>query len=334
MTRKTKISTKSIFHTINLILVLSLFYSLGGAIAHLIHQQVLIPPAPHSPTQISPKPQPKDNPKSRQTFESILERNIFNAERKVMEVDAPPVVPTKKVESHLNLQLIGTMIFNKTAFAFIKVIGTPNNGEVFQLYSCFHPSQLLLDEYCADNSVKIEKIENRKVILLYNGKEEILMMADEVDILSTLQDSPQEPTSPKVAIPAPRSSTPPASVAAALPKTSTASTPQNVGGSTFYFKRDWVDQQLANFNQILQDARVVPTKINEKTFFKFRFIKKGSVYEQLGLKKNDIILEINGSTVDNITKAMGLMTALQSEKEIILKVKRGEEEKLLNYFID
>ena len=58
------------------------------------------------------------------------------------------------------------------------------------------------------------------------------------------------------------------------------------------------------------------------------------MYEVLGLKKNDIILSINETMIDNVTKAMGLLQKLQSEREIALMVKREESEKILRYYIN
>ncbi len=110
--------------------------------------------------------------------------------------------------------------------------------------------------------------------------------------------------------------------------------PISADQETFHLQREWVDEQLANFAKILQDARVEPVTVDQQTFFQFKFIKKGSMYEALGLKKDDIILAINEKMIDNVTKAMGLLQKLQSEREIALTVKRKESEKILRYYIN
>ena len=73
---------------------------------------------------------------------------------------------------------------------------------------------------------------------------------------------------------------------------------------------------------------------DEKPYFMFQYIKEKSIYEKLGLKPNDIILEINGFPVDTVGKALRLLEVLQSEREISLKVEREEEPVQFHYYID
>ncbi|HBM53878.1 MAG TPA: general secretion pathway protein GspC, partial [Deltaproteobacteria bacterium] len=102
----------------------------------------------------------------------------------------------------------------------------------------------------------------------------------------------------------------------------------------FRFERAYVDEQLANFSQLLNDARVVPTEKDGTPLFMFKFIRKGSIYEKLGLKNEDIILAINGFTVDSVPKALKLFETLQSEREITLKIERGGQATDFQYYID
>ena len=84
----------------------------------------------------------------------------------------------------------------------------------------------------------------------------------------------------------------------------------------------------------MNDARVIPTKKDEQTYFMFQYIKKESIYEQLGLKPKDIILEINGFVVDTDDKALKLLEILQSEREITLMVEREGNPVKFHYYID
>ena len=104
--------------------------------------------------------------------------------------------------------------------------------------------------------------------------------------------------------------------------------------NTFHFERVWVDEQLADFGQLLNDARVIPTEKDGKSYFMFQYIKKESIYEQLGLKPKDIILEINGFVVDTVDKALKLLEVLQSEREIALMVEREGNPVNFHYYID
>ena len=102
----------------------------------------------------------------------------------------------------------------------------------------------------------------------------------------------------------------------------------------FRFKRTYVNQQLANLNELLNDARVIPIEQDGKPWFIFDFVREGSIYEKLGLKNKDVIVQINGFTVDSLPKALKLFEALQLEEKITLRIKREGQLTDFQYFID
>ena len=102
----------------------------------------------------------------------------------------------------------------------------------------------------------------------------------------------------------------------------------------FRFKRTYVNQQLANLNALLNDARVIPIEQDGKPWFIFDFVREGSIYEKLGLKNKDVIVKINGFTVDSLSKALKLFEALQLEEKITLRTKREGQLTDFQYFID
>ena len=102
----------------------------------------------------------------------------------------------------------------------------------------------------------------------------------------------------------------------------------------FRFKGTYVNQQLANLNALLNDARVIPIEQDGKPWFIFDFVREGSIYEKLGLKNKDVIVQINGFTVDSLPKALKLFEALQLEEKITLRIKREGQLTDFQYFID
>ena len=102
----------------------------------------------------------------------------------------------------------------------------------------------------------------------------------------------------------------------------------------FRFKRAYVNQQLANLNALLNDDRVIPIEQDGKPWFIFDFVREGSIYEKLGLKNKDVIVKINGFTVDSLSKALKLFEALQLEEKITLRIKREGQLTDFQYFID
>ena len=290
---------------------------------------------------------PLDPGKAEDSFSVILERNVFNAQKNEIELsDEPPpdlVLKTTETEGEgmveqtsLALALTGTMIYGpKTSFAFISKKDNLKNYVIFGIGDCFNANTILHDDDCKGGSVKVLDIKDRWVLLLHNGKKQALWMRNTVpaakmsDVAAKskkIQESVSNNLKTTALIVPPQEK----SASENTPSPSTAAKSEN----TFHFERVWVDEQLADFGQLLNDARVIPTKKDGKPYFMFQYIKKESIYEQLGLKPKDIILEINGFVVDTVDKALKLLEVLQSEREIALLVEREGHPVNFHYYID
>ena len=290
---------------------------------------------------------PLDPGKAEDSFSVILERNVFNAQKNEIELsDEPPpdlVLKTTETEGEeiveqtsLALALTGTMIYGKkTSFAFISTKDNLKNYVIFGIGDCFNANTSRHDDDCKDGSVKVLDIKDRWVLLLHNGKKQALWMRNTVpakkrtDVAAKskkIQESVSNNLKTAALIVSPQEK----SASENTPSPSTAAKSEN----TFHFERVWVDEQLADFGQLLNDARVIPTKKDGKPYFMFQYIKKESIYEQLGLKPKDIILEINGFVVDTVDKALKLLEVLQSEREIAMMVERDGNPVNFHYYID
>ena len=79
---------------------------------------------------------------------------------------------------------------------------------------------------------------------------------------------------------------------------------------------------------------MIPIEQDGKPWFIFDFVREGSIYEKLGLKNKDVIVKINGFTVDSLSKALKLFEAWQLEEKITLRIKREGQLTDFQYFID
>ena len=320
---------------------------MGSLLSTWIHHQVLsIPLSPLRTFQTEKDKLLVDSGKAQKEFAVILERNIFNAQK--TEIELATSLPEEEFDNEntadgeavehtrLAIALAGTMIYGeRNSFAFISKKDSINKYVIYGIGECFHAKTIQRDEECAKGSVKVLKIKDRWVLILYQGTKQALWMVSAVNsgktavsLASTNKSQSQIVSSQKTtALVVPSKEN-------ILDKKSPLITSHAEGGNTFHFQRVWVDEQLANFEQLLNDARVVPTTKGEKPYFMFQYIKEGSIYEKLGLKKNDIILEINGFIVDSVGKALKLLEVLQSEREILLKVERQDKAVEFYYYID
>ena len=253
------------------------------------------------------------------------------------EIIVPETTDEEAVEhTRLAIALAGTMIYGaKSSFAFISKKDSLHKYVIYGIGECFDAKTILREKECGSESVKVLDIKDRWVLILHKETKQALWMvspgAVEEEVSAAVQpknvQTKSKTTQKTTALVVPPKEK-------AVTKNSALPSIPAEGENTFHFQRVWVDEQLENFGQLLNDARIVPTMKDEKPYFMFQYIKEKSIYEKLGLKPNDIILEINGFLVDTVGKALRLLEVLQSEREISLKVEREEEPVQFHYYID
>lgn len=357
--RQRVFSSSGLIFGINVLVVLILFFSVGKVSGHLLQQEILKLPTPVPKVAIPPKePLPQDAGMPKTAFNPMLDRNIFDAQRRAVPkppvkrnmtpVKPPPprqiVTEAKRVtrpfSETLSIELRGTMVTGKKHSTYSSIAKT--RGKIQKLFGvgeCFTHQRLEKDRQCGPQSVKVTKIQNRKIALQYLGQEEWLEKKDTSpkpkanSRQSIAKTKPKKKNQKPNRVTSTRNSNEPTKAQkAAAPKK-----PVNPANGSepvvMNLQREWVDEQLNNFAEILQDARVVPITKNKKTYFQFKHIKSGSMYETLGLQKGDIIHSVNGRVIDNIQRAMLLLEKLQSEREIVLGIEREEQPMTLKFLI-
>jgi type II secretion system protein C len=97
------------------------------------------------------------------------------------------------------------------------------------------------------------------------------------------------------------------------------------GGSEVVLESSYVENELGpGFAKIMDAARFVPNTIDNNTNgFKVFSIKAGSLLTRIGLQNNDVITQVNDTSLKNPDQGFAFYQALQDEKEIRLQVLRG-----------
>lgn len=88
---------------------------------------------------------------------------------------------------------------------------------------------------------------------------------------------------------------------------------------TIKLKRSDVEKDLENLPALLQDASMEARNPG----YEFTQIEPKSVYDKIGFKVGDILLEINGHVVESSLEAMNLFVLLRDEKNFEVKIKRA-----------
>ena len=112
------------------------------------------------------------------------------------------VGPIGPVFTQLKLVLTGTMIYDHNAFAFIAAANQPASYKIYQIGDCFEPDSVKesKDIPCPPNKVKVFEIRDREIVIIYQGREEILSMDQQTEAVQAAVAAAPKPTSTQTPI--------------------------------------------------------------------------------------------------------------------------------------
>lgn len=99
---------------------------------------------------------------------------------------------------------------------------------------------------------------------------------------------------------------------------------------TIKFKETKSEGNDRNHGSVKFTLGIVPDVTGSKDGLLVEGVRSGGIAEKAGIKKGDIIIEINGKTVKNIQDYMNRLNELENENTIRIKVKRNNEIKMLS----
>jgi len=106
-------------------------------------------------------------------------------------------------------------------------------------------------------------------------------------------------------------------------------------GSIVKVKRNYLNTYVKDVNKIWNNIEIKEIKSNGKIDgFKVNKVVKGSVFEKLGLEKNDIIKSINNNILSSYSDAFKVYNNINNTKYLNIEILRNNEIMELNYEID
>jgi general secretion pathway protein C len=158
---------------------------------------------------------------------------------------------------------------------------------------------------------KLTEIFKDRVVVLREGKKEILE-------LSVLEESgkrrPRQVASSRTAPPVPGKGV------------------RRLGANRWSISREELESAKDNMSQLMTQVRVTPNFTEGKPDgFKLLSIKRGSLFDRLGLRNGDVVRQINGVPLDNPQKALEFYGELEGGRSITVGILRGGREQTLNY---
>ncbi|WNG45021.1 general secretion pathway protein GspC [Archangium minus] len=211
------------------------------------------------------------------------------------EVILPSKPGDEPVPNTLGLKLLGTMIGATPSTTFASVFEGPTR----RTRSVWMGGDI--------QGAQVVAIERTRVLLMNSGRMEYVEPTA-TDAAPQLQE-PREPRAASLDV-------------------------RQVSPQTFEVSRKDLDATLANPNEVMMQARVVPSFRNgEPQGFKLFAIKTGSLYSQLGLQNGDILKRINGLSLQSPDGALEAYQKLRESPRIELEVERNGQPLRLTYSV-
>jgi len=85
-----------------------------------------------------------------------------------------------------------------------------------------------------------------------------------------------------------------------------------------------------NFSKIWNEIGII--KINKG--YKITYVKKGGIFDKLGLKTGDIIMKVNGEKITNDIQAWNLYNNIDKYDYLEIEIKRNDKTKVIEYEIN
>ena len=278
---------------INLLLLSLTSYWGASTVSTAIAAKLAPPPEVHLKQPPAPIAREPHRPAS--YYAAIHVRDIFNSTKPEEEKPKEPPKPTE-----LKLKLWGVAVHvNGRSHCIIEDL-TTHKQDVYRIN----------DKVGGVATVK--QVEWDRVILDRDGQDEILELAQ-----------PQGGS-----LPAPNRAMAPVAEqpAAANPHI------KQVSETEYSIDRSEVDSALDNMNQLFTQMRAVPHFEGGKSVgFRLFAIRQNSIFDQIGLRNGDIIQSINGTDMNDPSKAMTLLQDLRNERQLSVAIMRNNAPKTLTY---
>jgi len=249
----------------------------------------------------------KEERKHRSHYSVILDKNIFRAvvketsPQKGLSAEKPVTADQVKnlAKTSLDVRLRGTAVRDGgSSFAFIE----DKRARKEDLYRV---GDMILGE------AKVIQIFEDRVVVLREGKKEILeLFVDEGEA----KGSPRKTASSK------------------RPPTVLGRGVRRLGSNRWTISREEMESAKANMSQLMTQVRIAPNFTEGKPDgFKLLSIKRGSLFDRLGLRNGDVVRQINGVPLDSPEKALEIYGQLESGQSVSVTILRRGREQSFTY---
>ena len=109
---------------------------------------------------------------------------------------------------------------------------------------------------------------------------------------------------------------------------------RRIGTDRFLVARSEIENSLDNLTQTITQVRATPFLQNGKAIgFRLFNVRKGSIFERMGIKNGDVVQEVNGTVIDSPAAASGLLDVIRTAENLELRLLRQGKPLSLSYTV-
>lgn len=292
---------------LNLVFIALGAYFIAGAASAVVARAIRIVPSVDDVSAAQGKAPPPPRPKA--SLASIATRNLFGVKRE--DLSPKPVDEESSTEAAVDFdgKELKPCTLGATLSATLVSADLPEWSVAVLVNNTTHEPEV----YSINDGHN--QIADDATLVDVRYREVVVRRRDHFELCSTEGNVP-----PPVAAPAGTSEEP------------SGDGVNKVSDTQFDIDGEFLTSQLANMNELMQQARTVPSYQNGKSNgFKLFSIKPNSLYQKIGLQNGDVISKINGYELNSPDKALEVYAKLKDAGSIQVEVKRRGRDMTMNY---
>lgn len=251
--------------------------------------------------------------------DAILKRNFFDPEETILTEETPPLteefegaetVPAgQAVQTTLPMKLLSTIStgdgMNEYSSCVVAISNKPG-------------AYTIRDKNPFGNNTKIVRILAKRVEFTNSGRLEYVDLED----FAKLVDLNKKPDYSEPIKSADRSTK----------TTDTSDIEVSQEGETFQIARADLEKAMEDLPGLQKDIRITLyyDAKGKPDGFRILSVRRGSIFEKLGMRRYDILKSVNGQTLD-IQNGFNTFNSLKNETEFELELERGGQAKVFKY---
>ena len=341
--------------TINFLLVGAIAYAAAVTTSLVLDQRLRVEPNAPTMAGVAGERAAPRVVRPISDFQVLLDRNIFNAERKARPKPkaAQPLGRKSPVQQApelppLEVALTGTFIAGDNSDnSFAMISGADGKEEqVYRIGDCLPRGDgatggETTGKKCSPEQARLVGVALGHVTVLRGGKKSDIEISERI-LKPASRSKPartrsQPNTSRRDKIKKRTLTRSNLISRAKNPTAASANTfPMTQSGNVYEYTVPTaeVEQAFENFTDIIRQGRVVPKIVDgQARGFEIRKIQPGSIFQKLGLRNNDVIRSVNGQSITSADQALRLFTVFRNEREIVLDIERANNEIQLSYTV-